>query len=199
MRFQIKLHLIKQTNIDCLFFLIQIRGCIYNKLPQRNVPDLRIVCKQWASEVDELYEYTVNLWDTPSKLNRIYGLRVRNCTIWKFTATLSTPTLLKHSNFLKILKIAGPVSASNLQTLIANSEFLEQLTVSRRGNFPWILNMIDTPELAKLKYLKYLRLHSEEHIMVRVNPVAYQQKSSINIRQIPLMDCYFPSLEGWFI
>jgi len=164
---------------------------------QRSVPTLRLVCRQWREEIDQFYEFSLNIYDTTTNLGLIKNLRCRECTIWKLTQKLDTPSLFEHPAYLKVVKIYGPTSAENLQNLISASTNLEHLTLTRRANYPWFLNLQDTPSLTNLNELRYLRLNSEEHISFTIQPNNGNLEDSL--RKPPMMDCYFPKLKHFEI
>ncbi|CAL8117920.1 unnamed protein product [Orchesella dallaii] len=170
---------------------VEIRAKILNMISQRQVPSLRLVSKQWRDEVDQFYEFAFNIYDTTSNLSLIRNLRCRECVIWKLTKDLKSESLFNHPSYLKVIKVFGPTSAANLKNLISCSTNLEHLTMTRRANYPWILNLQDTPALSNLTELRYLRLNSEEHLQIH-RPSENQR---LNLKVPPMMDCYFPKLK----
>ena len=97
---------------------------------------------------------------------------------------------------MKTIKICGPIQECILQKLITSALNLEHLTVTRRANYPKILNQRDTPELVNLTRLKYLRLNSEEHDLMFS---LHKNVPFEGLKPLPLMDCYFPVLKHFEI
>lgn len=158
---------------------------------QRQVQSLRLVCRQWLEEVDQFYEFAFSIYDTTSNLSLIKTLRCRECIIWKLTRDLKSEELFLHPSYIKVVKVFGPTSAENLKNLISSCTNLEHLTMTRRANYPWILNLQDTPALSNLTELRFLRLNSEEHLQI-LRPSS-DQRSTLKVP--PMMDCYFPKLK----
>lgn len=186
--FTVALHLC----VNYLFTFFQIRAKILNMINQRQVPSLRLVGKQWRDEVDQFYEFSFSIYDTTSNLSLIKNLRCRECIIWKLTRDLKSEALFQHPSYIKVIKVFGPTSAENLKNLISSTLNLEHLTMTRRANYPWVLNLQDTPALNNLNELKFLRLNSEEHLQIH-RPSSSDQKVTLKIP--PMMDCYFPKLK----
>ena len=96
--------------------------------------------------------------------------------------------LFDYPSYLKTIEISGPITTGNLQLIISPCVNLEKFSIVRRANYPWVLNLRDTPALADLKKLKYLLLNCEESKGCRLDFVT-----------LPLMDCYFPVLTNFEI
>lgn len=154
---------------------------------------LRSVCRQWKDELDQFYEYTCNIYDINPKLEYFRRVRCREVVIWKLIVPIPYNSLFLHPAYLKVIKVYGPTSAENLRHLISTAINLEQLIMTRRANYPWILNMKDTPALANLKQLKLLRLTTCQHLVVTSGVIDSEELG------LPMMDCYFPKLEQFEI
>jgi hypothetical protein len=87
-------------------------------LIQRQAPLLRLVSRQWKYELDQFYEFSLNIYDTTTNFNLIKDLRCRECVIWKLTTKIFTPSLFLHPAYLKSIRVYGPASAENLANLI---------------------------------------------------------------------------------
>ncbi|CAG7718611.1 unnamed protein product [Allacma fusca] len=102
----------------------EVRLLIYNQIPQKElVHNLRLVCKQFRAEIDEMCSFHVDLDDRKHCWERVLQLRIRSCKILHF---LRPPpggpgtTILKHPYLLRTLKITEHISPSNLYYLLSD-------------------------------------------------------------------------------
>ncbi|CAG7823059.1 unnamed protein product, partial [Allacma fusca] len=138
----------------------EIMSCILSHFTQNQVLKLRLVNQKLKNLVDELYGFRFVIYDEPERLNGIQKLKCEKITVWKLILPLESH-LFDFPSYLKIIEINGPVTELNLQKLISPCVNLEKFSIIRRANYPWILNLRDTPSLANLKKLKILLLNCE--------------------------------------
>ncbi|CAL8125866.1 unnamed protein product [Orchesella dallaii] len=116
----------------------EVRGIIFNRLPQNEIIKLRYVCRDWKSEVDDFCEFSVILDERQPYLERISQLRIKKCRVFHFMDPLpinnhnaiendeeivnNMPNFLKCPSLLRSLKIqTDKISPTNFHILIKDT------------------------------------------------------------------------------